>query len=157
MMAPSATHVAGIVRNFLDFAPDEGPLFQTTTKVGDSQWSGRPMTPAILTEKLQKALADNRLGLGWPWETVKEYTAHSLRSSTATAMARGGVAEALVSAVLGHKTQTVTQDHYVQFTKEDMRRALAITGTKIPESDVESEVIDVESSDEEADENSVRL
>ncbi len=57
------THVSGIVWNFLDFAPDEGPLFQTTTKVGDSQWSGRPMTPAILTEKLQRALADDRLGL----------------------------------------------------------------------------------------------
>ncbi len=123
------THVSGVLWDFLQVAPD-GPVFQTTTKVGASQWSGKPWTAAIISQKLQEAMDDERLGLGWPWETIKEFTAHSLRSSAATSMARGGVPGALISAVLGHKTQTVTQDHYVQFTKEDMRRALSVTGTK---------------------------
>jgi integrase len=126
------THVAGILWDFLQIAPNDeaGPVFQKTTKKGPSPWSGRPWTPADITQKLQRGMDDSRVGLGWPWETIKEYTAHSLRASAATAMARGGVPGALISAVLGHKTQTVTQDHYVHFTKEDMRRALAVTGTQ---------------------------
>jgi integrase len=128
------THVAGILWDFLQMAPDDsaGPVFQTTTKkrIPTFPWSGKSWTTGIISQHLQRALNHDKVGLGWPWETIKEFTAHSLRSSAATAMARGGVPGALISAVLGHKTQTVTQDHYVQFTKEDMRRALAITGTK---------------------------
>ncbi len=120
--------VSAILWDFLAIAPSSGPLFQKTTKTGPSVWSGAPWSVGTITEKLRKGLMDRRMGLGWTEEVVAQYSAHCFRSTTSTSMSLGGVAPALVSSVLGHKTNSTAQEHYIQFSKEDVRRALAVTG-----------------------------
>jgi integrase len=124
------TPVSNILREFLDIAPAKGPVFRKVSGKASQPWTGRVWSTGTITEKLRDALRAEAVGLDWPEEVVQEYTAHSLRSTTATTMALGGVGSDVISAVLGHKRQSVAQDHYIQFSKEDLRRALRVTGTK---------------------------
>ncbi len=122
-------HIANIIQDFLAIAPNdnEGPLFQTTTNHG---WSGRRWTHGAITKKLRDALRDPRMELDWPEETVRMFSAHSFRATAATSMAGGGAELPLVSTALNHKSTGVTLNHYVQFSKECIRKALALTGPK---------------------------
>jgi hypothetical protein len=122
-------HISNIIADFLSIAPNdhEGPLFQKVTNWG---WSGNGWTPGDITSKLRDVLRDPRMELDWPEETVRMFSAHSLRATAATSMAAGGAQLPLVSTALNHKSTGVTLNHYVQFSKECIRKGLALTGPR---------------------------
>jgi integrase len=127
------TPVSDYLWDFLSIAPRSGPLFQKTSRVRGyfgMTWSDDSWSVGDITEHLQRALRDPGMRLGWNEETVRRHTAHCIRTTATTAMQTGGVAPPLVSAILGHKTQQVTSDHYVHYSKEDMRQALAVVGPR---------------------------
>jgi integrase len=123
-------HIANVVEDFLSVAPADaqGPLFQTVKAQGG--WLGKKWSSGTITSKLQAALRDARMGLDWPEETVRLFTAHSLRATAATSMAEGGAQLPLVSTALNHRSTGVTLNHYIHFSKECVRRGLALTGTR---------------------------
>ncbi len=123
-------HIANIIEDYLKIAPDRGPLFQTSVSLpgGGIHWSGKPWDTGVITEKLRKVLRDPIMGLDWPEETVRLFSAHSFRATAATSMAAGGADLPLISTALNHKSTGVTLNHYVHYSKECVRRGLALTG-----------------------------
>ena len=71
--------ISQIFRDYLEFAPKSGPLFQTTMSEGNLMgWSGKGWSASTVTDKLRKALADVSLGLGWSKEQILKFV--SLRT-----------------------------------------------------------------------------
>jgi integrase len=125
-------HIANIIEDYLKIAPRTGPFFQTSMNVkgGGMAWSGKAWDAGVITEKLRKLLRDPRMELDWPEETVKMFSAHSFRATAATSMAAGGADLPLVSTALNHKSTGVTLNHYIHFSKECVRKGLALTGPR---------------------------
>ncbi len=120
--------VSQIIRDYLVFAPsdDQGPLFQTFR---GKKWSGKAWTSATITSKLRATLRKPELGLNWKEEMVRLFSAHGIRSMTASSMSEGGEQISLVASTLGHSGTGVTMNRYVRFSKERIRKGLAVTGT----------------------------
>ena len=83
-----------------------------------------------VTQKMKKAFMDERVGLGLSEQHAAEYTAHCIRTTVASEMAKGGKQVSVISTALGHRGQSVTQDHYIQHSREDVREALATVGRR---------------------------
>ena len=120
-------NIASIFRDYLVFAPRSGPLFQTTTSVGE--WSGKAWSASTITDKLRKALADPSLGLGWQKDQINRFSAHSFRAGSATEMAMGNVPVTMVAKALNHQGSAVTSRSYINPPDNHRRRNLSVTGT----------------------------
>ena len=84
-------HIALIFRNYLVFAPKEGPLFQKTTPAG--AWSGKAWSASTITDKLRKALANPSVGLSWSNSQIHRFSAHSFRAGATTECQRWPLAK----------------------------------------------------------------
>jgi integrase len=121
-------HIAFIFRNYLVWAPKEGPLFQKTTPGGT--WSGKAWSASDITDKLRKALADPSVGLSWSKDQIRRFSAHSFRSGAATEMASGQVSATMVAKALHHHESSVTSRSYINPTDSHIRQNLSVTGTQ---------------------------
>ena len=121
-------HIALIFRNYLVFAPQEGPLFQKTTPAG--AWSGKAWSASTITDKLRKALANPSVGLSWSNSQIHRFSAHSFRAGAATEMASGQVSATMVAKALHHHGSTVTSRSYINPTDSHIRSNLSVTGTQ---------------------------
>jgi integrase len=117
--------IATIIGTFLNIAPSTGPLFQTTR---GPRWSGIGWTTQLINDRMQAALMNPKMGLGWPLEVVKAYTSHSFRTTAATSMSEGGVGLEVVSKALNHSGVNVTATRYIHKSKEALRKGLSVTG-----------------------------
>ena len=120
-------HIASVFRDYLVWAPKEGPLFQKTTPGGD--WSGKAWSASTITDKLRKALADTSLGLFWSKEQIHRFSAHFFRAGAATEMASGQVSATMVAKALHHHESSVTSRSYITPTDNQIRQNLSVTGT----------------------------
>ena len=124
-------NISQIFRDYLEFAPKSGPLFQTTMSEGNLMgWSGKGWSASTVTDKLRKALADVSLGLGWSKEQILRFSAHSFRAGSATDMETGGVSTTLVAKALHHQGTSVTTRSYINPSDSHIRHSLSVTGSR---------------------------
>jgi integrase len=115
-----------IIADYLLFAPPTGPLFQKCQ--GNGQWNGISWRPDDITSKMRDAL--RATNPHWPPGKEKEFSGHGFRVTTTTAMANGGVGAAVIAKAVNHNAARVTQETYIRPSHNDIRAALAVTGTR---------------------------